>query len=115
MAAFESVVRFLESLGVFTYLAHLLLFIILYYGLLYLLVKHVESARLTKGRKDAIAFIASGFITCLTFYYFSSYVTEAGAVIGAAVFLFATLFILAAVGFKLGGIDIPSLFRKEPA
>ena len=112
MGAFESMVRMLESFGIFTYLAHLLLFIMLYYGILYLFDRYTASPRLTKTRKELISFVSAAVLTGVVFIYFSAYATDVGSILGAAVFLIATVFLLMATGLRLGGLDIPSLFRK---
>lgn len=111
MAGFSSVVEFLNNLGAFTYLAFLLIFIVLYYLFEYLMREYTE--RLKEGNlRKALALIFSGVITVLLFFVMAPLAGEAGALISAIIFALAIFFILIVLVAKLLGIDVLSFFQK---
>ena len=111
MAAFETMVRFLESLDVFTYLAYLLLVIVLYYFFEYVL-RNVKMLKERDTHRMVLAAVLSIAITALMYILFYQFAGVFGMFLGGILFVIMVIFVLAAAGFKLGGIDIPSLFRK---
>ncbi|MBN1896816.1 MAG: hypothetical protein JW789_03780 [Candidatus Aenigmarchaeota archaeon] len=111
MAAFETMVRFLESLGVFNYLAFVLLITILYYSFEYIL-RNIKALEKRQTHRMILAVVLSVAVTALMYVIFFPVAGSVGMVVAGIVFISAVFFLLAATGMRLGGMDIPSLFRK---
>lgn len=97
--------------GVSTFLAHLLILIVLYYLFKYLLEKHTDWEK--AGRIKAVAAILSLVFTALVFFLFMSVASEAVAVVATLVFVILVVFLIVVAAAKIVGLDILSLFRRS--
>jgi hypothetical protein len=110
MAAFSTMVEFLENVGFFTYLAFFLLLILLYYLFEHLLGKHIK--RLGDGNfKKVLAVIFAVVITVLLFFV-SAPLGDAATVISVIIFVLAAFFILLVLLANFAGVDVLSFFQK---
>ena len=104
-------IEILQSWGFFTFLAHLLVFIVLYCAFKYAFEKHVKRLK-SADKIKAISLVLSILITILFYLFLASFASTAASYIAAAVFILLFLFIIMAVASRLVGIDMVELLRK---
>ena len=109
---FESLLDMLESYGVFTLLAYLLLLILLYYLFKHVLERGVKRLRGPAKRK-AFAFVLSMLVTILLYFLLAPYASAAGSHIAALVFVVIVLFVIVAAAARILDVDLIRLLRKS--
>ncbi len=111
MGAFSVMVEYLNNLGVFGYLAYLLLIILLYFLFEYLLKEYVKRLQREDLRK-ALAAVFSVLVTVLLYFVSAPFAGDAAALITVLLLAFAVITFLVVLVMKLMGVDALSFFQK---
>ncbi len=101
----------LDAYGVFTFLAYLLLFIVLYHLFKYLLEKYVKRLQ-DAGYRQIIAAVLSILITVLLYFLLAPLASSAATYIATIVFVLLFLFVVVVAAARIVGVDIPALLRE---
>jgi small-conductance mechanosensitive channel len=105
-------IGFLEGIGFFTFLASLLVFIVLYYFFKLGLERCVS--RLQSGEKrQAISAVLAIIITVLLFLWLAPYASSLATHVAAAVFILVFVIVVAAAAARIMGIDLFGLLKRE--
>jgi hypothetical protein len=111
LAAFSDMVGLLDSLGIFNYLALLLVFLVLYFTFGHLLGKRERPRK--KIHRDLISFVLAILITFLIYWFALPFAGAGASYVLVAVFAVAVIFLILAVIGKMAGIDLPELLGKK--
>jgi amino acid transporter len=103
-------IEFLEAIGFFTFLAYLLVFIVLFYLFKEGLERGVKRIKSTEKRRW-IAGIASILVTALLYLLLAPFASVAASYVAVAIFVLLFIFIVVAAAAKIMGIDILGLIR----
>jgi amino acid transporter len=111
MGPFSIAVEMLRTYWVFTFLAYLVLLILLHYLFKYLLEKHVKRIK-KENRRKALAAVLSIIVVALLILVSTAFVSTAVAYVTGAVFILLVVFVVIAAAAGLLGIELPSLLKK---
>lgn len=108
MGILGSAVEFLNLHGFFTALAYFLLFIILFYGFLYLLKEKIKK----QSHRQLLSILMAVPVTAILYFTFAAYAADSAAFLSVLAVAIAVIFMLVAATIKLAGIDATAIFRK---
>jgi uncharacterized BrkB/YihY/UPF0761 family membrane protein len=111
MASSNPVFETLEAYGVFTFLAYLLLFIVLYYFFKYVLEKKVKRLE-SSGKRQLVAVILSILVTVLLYFLLAPFASTGASYIATIVFVLLFVFLVVAVAAKILGVDLVDLIHE---